>query len=180
MKTLIVGGIMAICFSLLGCSGIDPATYQDMQPKMDLAQYFNGPVKAWGLVQDRSGNVVTRFDIDMNGTWQGDEGVLDEKFRYYSGEQKQRIWKIKRLSADRYEGRADDIIGKATGETYGNAMRWTYEMDVPVGETTYKLKFDDWMWLMNDGVLINRSYMKKWGVTVAEITIFMQKIEQGS
>ena len=28
---------------------------------------------------------------------------------------------------------------------------------------------------MNDGVLINRSYLKKFGLTVAELTIFMQK-----
>ena len=48
-------------------------------------------------------------------------------------------------------------------------------MDVPVGDSTYRLRFDDWMWLMHDGVLMNRSYMKKYGITVAEVTIFMKK-----
>ena len=48
-------------------------------------------------------------------------------------------------------------------------------MDVPVGDTSYRLNFDDWMWAMNDGVIINRSYMKKFGFRVAELTIFMQK-----
>jgi len=47
---------------------------------------------------------------------------------------------------------------------------------VPVDDKSYRLKFDDWMWAMDDGnVVINRSYLKKFGITVAEITIFMQK-----
>ncbi len=54
-------------------------------------------------------------------------------------------------------------------------MRWNYVMDLPVDDTTYRIRFDDWMWVMNDGVLINRSYLKKFGITVSELTIFMQK-----
>jgi len=54
-------------------------------------------------------------------------------------------------------------------------MRWAYRMDLPVGDKTYRITFDDFMFLMNDGVLINRSYLKKFGFTVAELTLFMQK-----
>ena len=50
-------------------------------------------------------------------------------------------------------------------------------MDIEVSGKTYKIHFDDWMWLMNDGILINRSYLKKFGFTVAELTLFMQKVE---
>ena len=48
-------------------------------------------------------------------------------------------------------------------------------MNVPVGNTNYLIRFDDWMWQMNNGVMINRSYLKKFGFTVAELTLFMQK-----
>jgi hypothetical protein len=68
-------------------------------------------------------------------------------------------------------------LDKANGHSSGSAMRWAYKMDLPVGDTTYRITFDDWMFLMNDGVLINRSYLKKFGVTVAELTLFMQKQE---
>jgi hypothetical protein len=51
-------------------------------------------------------------------------------------------------------------------------------MQLPVKDKTYHFKFDDWMWQLNDGIVINRSYIKKFGITVAELTLFMQKVEK--
>ena len=171
-KILLAFGVIMI---LSACSGIDGKKYIDAKPKFDLKAYFTGPIKAWGIVQDRSGNVVSRFDITMKGTWDGNQGTLVEDFVYYDGTKQQRIWKIIDRGDGTYEGRANDIIDKAEGINFGNAGQWTYVMDLPVDGRTYRLRFDDWMWAMNDGVLMNRSYMKKFGFTVAEITIFMQK-----
>ncbi len=149
--------------------------YKDTEPKADIKSYFNGTIKAWGIVQDWRGRVTNRFDVTMVGSWEGDEGTLEEDFIFYDGKTQKRTWKIKKLSDGSYEGTAGDIIGKATGGVKGSAVQWAYTMDVPVDDTTYRLKFDDWMWQMNDGVLINRSYMKKFGITVAELTLFMKK-----
>lgn len=170
--------LMSLLTFLSGCagSGIKGENYVDMKPEFKLEEYFNGPIKAWGIIQDRTGNVVSRFDAEMVGRWEGNKGVLDEVFTYYdSGKKQNRVWEITKIDDMRYEGKAGDIIGTATGEAYGNAIYWTYEMDVPVDDTSYRLKFDDWIWAMKDDVIINRSYLKKFGITVAEITIFMQK-----
>lgn len=163
---------------LSGCFSHSVDYYQEGQPKLDIKDYFNGPIKAWGVVQDWRGRVVRKFDIEMVGRWEGDEGTLEEHFNYYDGETQQRTWKIKKLSDNRYQGTAGDILDKATGEQSGDSVNWHYVMDLPVDGSTYRIKFDDWMWLMNDGVLINRSYLRKFGLTVAELTIFMQKQEQ--
>lgn len=167
--------IMGVCMFLANCSGKKIDFYEGSSPKVDIKEYFNGPIKAWGIVQDWKGNVTRKFDVEMVGTWNGDEGVLEEEFKYYDGETQKRTWKIKKLSDSEYQGTAGDILDIATGTQKGNAVNWHYVMDLPVDGTTYRIKFDDWMWLMNDGVLINRSYMKKFGITVAELTIFMQK-----
>ena len=165
-------------FSLLGCSSSPKIkNYVDQEPKLDLMDYFNGPIKAWGLVQDRNGDVVRRFDVDMIGSWVGNVGTLAEDFRYYDGETERRVWTIKKISDKQYEGQASDILDKAHANVEGITMHWTYEMNLPVGDTTYKIKFDDWMFLMNDGVLLNRSYSKKFGFRVAELTLIMQKQE---
>jgi hypothetical protein len=166
---------MGIMTFLTACTGPNLTYYKQDAPPLDLKDYFTGPIKAWGLVQDRKGQVTRRFDVVMHGSWEGDVGTLEEHFNYYDGETDKRVWTITKISADRYEGKAGDIIGKADGEVAGNTMRWAYVMDLPVGDTTYKITFDDWMFLMNDGVLINRSYLKKFGITVAELTLFMQK-----
>lgn len=176
MRKLIITAYLGVVMALSGCGagkGVDQ--YKGEGPALTLEQYFNGPVKAWGILQDRSGKVTRRFDIDMVGEWQGDEGTLTEKFSFYDGEIQERVWKIKRLADGSYEGRAGDILDKATGRIEGNAAQWRYVMDLPVDDTTYRITFDDWMFLMNDGVLVNRSYLKKFGFRVAELTIFMQK-----
>lgn len=160
---------------LSACSGPNLEHYEDSEPKLDLQEYFTGPIKAWGIVQDRKGHVTRRFDVTMHGTWDGDTGTLEEHFEYYDGKTDKRTWTIKKVAADKYEGSAGDIIGTANGNINGSAMRWAYVMDLPVGDTTYKITFDDWMFLMNDGVLVNRSYLKKFGFTVAELSLFMQK-----
>ncbi len=176
MKILTGALIMSLLTFLSACvSGPKLDYYKDSEPKLDLQEYFTGSIRAWGLVQDRKGRVTRRFDVTMNGTWEGNTGTLKEEFQYYDGEIQERIWTIKKIAENQYQGTAGDILDKANGIIKGGAMRWAYQMDIVVGDTSYRLTFDDWMFLMNDGVLINRSYLKKFGITVAELTLFMQK-----
>lgn len=162
---------------LSACRSSSMEHYADTKPKLDIKEYFNGPIKAHGIVQDWRGRVTRQFDVQMKGTWNGDVGTLEEDFQYYDGETQKRTWHIKKTADNRYVGTAGDIIGEAKGRQNGHAINWDYVMDLPVDDTTYHIRFDDWMWLMNDGVLINRSYLKKFGFTVAELTIVMQKQE---
>ena len=178
MKTL--KGIMLMAFMTLlsACTGPKLDHYKGTEPSMDIQEYFTGPIKAWGLVQDRKGHVTRRFDVTMVGSWDGDTGTLEEHFDYYDGKTQKRTWTIKKITDSEYQGTAGDIIGEAKGNVQGNAVRWVYEMDLDVGDKTYRITFDDWMFLMNDGILINRSYLKKFGFKVAELTLFMQKQDQ--
>ena len=170
-----IGVIMAFLSLLPGCLNPDLKSYHDQQPALDIKQYFDGSIKAWGIVQDWRGKVIRRFEADLNGSWEGDKGVLKETFTFDDGEIDHRTWLITKTSDSEYSGTAGDILGSADGQQSGNAVRWRYQMNLKVGDSTYRIDFDDWMWLMNDDVLINRSYMKKWGVTVGELTLFMQK-----
>ena len=168
--------IIALIFLCMGCAmGIDGALYEKVSPELKIEDFFNQDVKAWGIVQDRSGNLIKSFEVDIKCSWKGNLGTLDESFKYSDGKTQRRIWKITKLENGTYQGKADDIVDTATGTSYGNALRWNYEMDLDVDGSTYRIEFDDWMWLLNKNVLANRSYMKKFGITVGEISIFMQK-----
>jgi Protein of unknown function (DUF3833) len=175
MRTIKLITMLGAIIMFTSCSNHSLTYYNNTTPKMDIKEYFNGPIKAWGMIQDWRGRVLNRFDLTMIGEWQGDVGTLAEQFYYYTGTTQKRVWHIKKLPDGSYTGTASDILDKAVGKTIGSAARWSYVMNVPVGNTTYRLRFDDWMWQMNNGVLINRSYLKKFGITVAELTIFMQK-----
>ena len=157
-------------------SKINGMDYVNLEPKFDFKSYFNGELKAWGIVQNRQAKIINRFDMLMVGSWQDNKGQLKEQFDYYDNTpQANKIWHIKLDDQGTMTATADDIIGKAHFKNFGNAVNWRYKMIVPVGKKQYNLDFDDWMWLMNDGTIINRSYMRKFGIQVGEITIFIQK-----
>ena len=172
-KGVLVMGVIAFMQNLFA---IDPQKYEGLKPVMKIEEFFNGKIKAWGIVQDRSGNILSKFDVDMVGTWNGNKGKLEEEFHYYDTNKKQhRTWEINKLDEQNYTGSAGDIEGTATGSAHGNAINWHYEMYLPVKDQQIKFKLDDWMWAMNNDTVINRSYIKKFGIKFAEITIFMKK-----
>lgn len=175
MKILSTIFLLGAVMILSSCMSPSIDHYDNTKPELDIKEYFDGPIQAWGIVQDWRGNVTRKFDIEMMGSWDGDVGKLEEDFAYDDGKTQRRVWTITKLSDKTYEGTASDIKGKADGKANGNAVQWNYQMYLEVDGKTYLVTFDDWMFLMKDGVLINRSYIKKFGITVAELTIFMKK-----
>ena len=176
----VVLGLSIASLSVLGLSGcslsVEGEDYQSIAPTFNIEQFFDGNVKAWGIVQNRSGEVVQRFVVDIDGSINGNTLTLDETFDYGVGEGPgSRTWKIVKQSDNTYVGRAGDIDGPAKGTSYGNAFNFHYEMDLPVDDTTYSVTFDDWFWAFDDSTMMNRSYIRKFGIVMAEVTIFMQK-----
>ena len=163
--------------ALTGCSvSVDGNDYKAVSPVFDIEQFFDGDVKAWGIVQNRSGEVIQRFTVDINGRIDDDTLTLDETFTYGVGEgPTSRTWTIVKQADNSYIGHASDIEGPAKGTAFGNAFNFHYEMDLPVDDTTYSVTFDDWFWAFDDSTMMNRSYIRKFGIVMAEVTIFMQK-----
>ncbi len=170
VATTIGTGLLGIS----ACSTIDPAIYVNEKPKFDLKSYFNGTVDAWGVVTDRNGKVIKRFSVVLDCKWDGDTGVLDESFTYADGTKDKRIWTLKK-NGDRYIGTAADVVGEATGIASGNALLWSYTMALPVDGKIYNVKFEDWMFLMDDETMINRAEMRYFGVKTGEITLSFRK-----
>ena len=171
--SLATGGALA----LSACAGPQISDYAAQTPILDLRTYFNGTVDAWGLFTDRSGRVVKRFTVVMDCKWQGDEGELDEAFTYSDGTKQRRIWRLKALPNGRYEGRADDVVGMASGQTKGNAFQWQYTLALPVDGSVWHVQFDDWMYLMDERVMLNKAVMSKLGVTLGEVTLSFTRRE---
>ena len=172
---LVLGVALA---TLSGCASQNIAQYAAERPALDLASYFNGKVTAHGIFQDRSGQVVRRFTVDMEGRWEGNQGVLDEHFTYSDGKKDRRIWRLTKHADGRYTGTADDVVGTASGQTSGNAFQWAYTLRLPVDGKTYEVQFDDWMYLVDERVMLNRATMSKFGIRLGEVTLSFQKQAQ--
>ena len=182
MKKMIITGLRAAaiiigCTFITACStAIDGQNYTSVEPIFDIESFFDGQVKAWGIVQNRSGEVVQRFIVNIKGNLEGDLLTLDETFTYGVGDGPlTRIWEIRKTDENQFLGNAGDIAGPAQGIAYGNAFNFNYAMDLPVDDTEYRVVFDDRFWAFDDTTMMNRSYIKKFGIVMAEVTIFMQK-----
>ena len=173
LVALTVGAATAL---VVGCGSTPEVTDSAQEkPILDLKAYFNGTVTAQGIFTDRSGKVVKRFTVLMKCTWTGNQGVLDEEFTYSDGTKQRRVWRLTQSAENQYTGTADDVVGIAKGRTSGNAFRWNYTLRLPVDGKEYEVQFDDWMYLMDDKVMLNKAVMTKFGLRLGEITLAFNK-----
>jgi hypothetical protein len=164
-------------FLLTNCVGnqMKPTDFKDQKPRLIIEDYLSGNVKAWGILQSRSGKVTRQFSADLNGKWDGKQLILDEKFNWSDGEVQKRQWQITKLDEHNYEGTAGDVVGKAKGYSYGPAFKFEYVLLVPINGKEIKITFDDWIFKQDEKVAINRATMTKFGFKVAELTVMFSK-----
>jgi hypothetical protein len=176
LRSLAVLAALATIGTLAGCAGIDPKVYAEQKPALDLKQYFNGTLEGHGAVMDRSGQVTRRFVVTIKATWQGDTGTLDEDFVWSDGVKDKRVWTLKPGAggpkSGEWIGTAADVVGQARGRVSGNALNWSYTLAYKTAEgKTYDIGFDDWMFLIDERVMLNRAVMSFWGFRVGEVLI---------
>ncbi len=168
MKNLL---LILCCVLVSSCSSVSITDYAQEQPTLDLHEFFSVPVEAWGMFQNRSGEVIKRFHVDIRSHRQGEQLILDERFAYSDGTTERRVWTLTPDGETRWTGTADDVVGEAQGELAGNALHWRYQLRLPIDGTTYVVNFDDWMFLMDERVMLNRSVMRKFGIRLGEVTL---------
>jgi hypothetical protein len=170
--------LVAVAVGLLplaGCSSIEPQVYSAEKPVLDLQRYFNGTLVGHGMFQSRSGKVERRFVVTIDAKWEGNVGTLDERFEWSDGERQRRVWTIRKVDANTYTGTADDVVGEARGQAHGNALNWRYTLALPVSGRTWHVQFDDWMYLIDERVMLNTAVMSKWGVRLGQVTLSFER-----
>ena len=169
--------LFLVVFVLLsGCTGKPDLEDRSLGgPKLDLETYFDGTVVAYGQFQDVFGDVRRRFEVEIEGDWNGERLQLVETFAYADGSDEVRTWTLRKTGPDTWEGDAAGVIGQAVGEERGDVFNWRYEIDLPVPDGTLRVTFDDWMWRLDERRVLNRAYMSKFGVPIGEVIIFFEK-----
>ena len=162
---------------LQSCSSVPVSEYADNSPTMVVEEFFNGSLRAHGIVKDRSGKVTRYFNASIKADWVDGVGTLDEVFKFDDGEEQTRIWKLAKGDSGSYVGTANDVVGSSALEVSGNSLFLDYVLRIPYDDGTLDLHIDDRMYLVSDRVLINESVMTKWGVKVGQITLVIEKNE---
>lgn len=166
---------MLITVGLISSCSTNLDDYQQTHKPFDIKNYFDGQVIAWGMVQDYSNKVSRRFCVEIEGTWQGDQGVLAEKFYFNDGEISYRNWQLSKQADGSYQGTAEDVVGIAIGKHQGFAFQFQYQLSLEVDDETYQVSMDDWMYQLDEYRVMNKTSMSKFGINVADITLFFDK-----
>lgn len=162
---------------LAGCSGMKPKDFADRKPDFRPERFFLGKSEAWGIFEDRFGKLRASFKVEIDGKWdpQTQTLVLTEDFVYDDGKTEQRVWTLVKKDDNTYVGTAGDVIGSATGLAYGNAMNWIYDFNMKLGDNSFSVKFNDWMFQMDERVMINRASVTKLGIEIGTASIFFMR-----
>ena len=166
---------LAIVAGLAGCSSQAIEDYAGETPRLDLREYLDGPLTASGVFFDHAGRADLRFVVDMEGSWDGDTGTLAERFRYSDGRTDERVWTIRFEGDERFTATAHDVVGYAKGAQRGNAAMMEYRLRIPRDGDEIVVSMEDWLYLQEDGTLINRTKMRKFGLTVGELVVAFRK-----
>ena len=145
-------------------------------PAFDMATHLNGKILCEGVIYGPLGRVSSRFVADMNGTWDGNTGTLAETFRYDTGAVQERCWTLRVDDAGRIRADAPDLVGSGTGTQAGPAVQMKYRIKLDASAGGHELNVIDWMYLMENGTIMNRSQFRKFGIPVAELIATMRKV----
>jgi hypothetical protein len=158
----------------IGFSAQRPADYANAAPPLDLRQHLNGPILCEGVIYGPTGRVTSRFVAQMQGEWDGNRGVLREYFRYDSGADQRREWRLTLDNDGQIRAEADDVVGTGKGTAAGGAVQLLYRLRLPPAAGGHVLDVNDWMYLAPNGTLMNRSQFRKFGIKVAELVATMR------
>jgi hypothetical protein len=143
--------------------------------RFEITRFLEGRTIAWGIVEDRFGALRRRFNVEMNGSWEGGRFLLDEQFIYDTGERESRRWTITSMDDGRFSATCDDCIGHAEGECLEESIRMSYRFRLQVRDRTIAVRFSDRLYRMGDDIAINRATISKWGVKLGELSIFFRR-----
>ena len=151
--------------------------YKKNRPHLDLEKFFSGNISAWGLFEDPFGFVRKRFTCKIKGSWDKSANTLNikEDFVYDDGVEEKRNWNLNKISDNSYEGTTHNVIGKAIGYTSGNTFHWKYTFELSLFGRKTRVNFDDWMYLQDNDVIINKATMKKFGIKLGTVILFYKK-----
>ncbi|MEM1100442.1 MAG: DUF3833 domain-containing protein [Pseudomonadota bacterium] len=179
---LLAGAALVVGASLLvatrwSFTAQKPQDYATKGPQFDIRQHLQGPILCEGVIYGPTGRVTSRFVADFDAQWEGNTGVMRETFRYDSGEVQDREWRLTLGNDGTIKADADDLVGQGSGRQEGNAVQLNYNIRLPEKSGGHVLSTTDWMYLVENGTIMNRSQFRKFGIKVAELVATMRPKE---
>ncbi len=174
-------GPVIACAALVSCGGgMTAQDFSGMQPALSPSAFFTGHTQSWGVIETAGGSPDMLFHSDAVGH-QDEHGTLylTQKFTLGDGMENERDWRFVQVDEHHFQGTANDVSGVAEGEAYGNVFHWKYVLQLSPGNSLKDADVEQWMYLQDDGTVLNRGAITKAGILVAQITEHFRHLSGG-
>lgn len=175
---LLAWGLFYLKTRKMGFLAQEPDDYATTRPELNIRDALNGPLTCEGMIYGPTGRVSSRFVADMDVTWDGNKAVMKEQFRYDSGTVQDREWHLELANDGRIKATAADVVGEGEGMQKGSALRLTYKIKLTEEAGGHVLDTVDWMYVVENGTIINRSQFRKFGIKVGELVATFRPANQ--
>lgn len=162
---------LGVSLLFVSCASMPVSDFANGKPALDPAQFFTGHARSSGVMENRGGAPMKRVTTTTAGHWEGATLHLEQDLHLGDAKPQHRSWQIRRLDPHHYEATANDMIGTARGEAFGNVFHWEFTLALSPGNPLANVHMSQWMYLQPDGrSLINHSTIRKFGIVVAQVT----------
>jgi len=145
-------------------------------PTFNIADYFEGRTRAWGMFESITGKIKRSFVADIEGRWQGDEFLLEEDFTFSDGKTETRIWCLKFNDDGTFQASCTDTPTPGKGVMKAMQNDLSYSMALNVGGKRLMLSFSDLFYQVDETTVLNRARVRKFGIPVGQVLISFRKV----
>ena len=149
--------------------------YSGQKPTFNIRDTLSGELLCEGIIFGPTGVVNSRFVADMNAIWDGNKGIINERFVYDNGSVQDREWVLTIMDSGKILAEASDLIGTGTGAQSGSTVKLNYNLKLPQDAGGHEIAVVDWMYLLSNGSIMNRSQFYKYGIKVGELVATIRK-----
>lgn len=162
---------LILCFLITGCACTKLTTFSDGSPTLDPVAFFTGHVHSSGFFESRGGAPTRRIVTETSGALKDGVLYVEQDLAPEGGKRWHRSWQLRRIDAHHVDATANDMLGVAHGQAYGNVFRWSFRLALSPGNPLKNIRMTQTMYLQPDGrSLIIRSIIRKAGIVVAQVT----------
>ena len=168
---------LTLMLRFMGFKAQKPEDYANGGPEFDIRTHLSGPLVMEGVLYGPMGRVTSRFVAEAHGSWEGNKGHLVESFKFDSGTEQKREWFLTTKNDGSFDAEAPDVIGMGQGTQKGSAIELKYRIKLADSAGGHELDTTDWMYMLDNGTIVNRSQMRKFGIKVAELVATIRRAD---
>lgn len=154
-----------------GCSApLAPAGFVGSGPAFDPVAFFTGHVTSWGVEENRDGQPTGIVTTDCTGTPDGPHAIRMVQVLHVGGTVQTRTWQLTQTGPSEFTATANDMAGDTVGVAGGRAMHWRWVLETAPGNALKNVTMDQWFYRMDDGAVMIRTVVSKFGVRLIEVS----------